>query len=164
MSFVNRCQARDGSYRWLDWSAIVPPDEELMYASARDVTDRKLADKALARSEARTREILESAADAFVAMDAGGVIIDWNLAAQAAFGWTREEALGRELADTIVPESHRAAHRSGVQRLLGGGEPRVLNQRMELSGLHREGHEFAIELTIARRHTDSGHCVQRIRA
>lgn len=156
-SFVNRYEASDGSYRWLDWNAIVPPDEQLMYASARDVTDGKLAEAALAASEARTREILESAADAFVAIDAAGMIIDWNIQAQAAFGWTRDEALGRELAATIIPERYRAAHRSGLQRFLASGEPRVLNKRLEFSALHRDGHEFPVELTIARRQTDGGY-------
>ncbi|HVF77463.1 MAG TPA: PAS domain S-box protein, partial [Solirubrobacteraceae bacterium] len=156
-SFVNRYEASDGSYRWLDWTAIVPPDEDLMYASARDVTERKLAEAALAASEARTREILETAADAFVAIDAAGMIIDWNFQAQAAFGWTRDEALGRELADTIIPESYRAAHRRGLQRFLASGEPRVLNKRLELSALHRDGQEFPVELTIARRQTDVGY-------
>jgi PAS domain S-box-containing protein len=56
LSFVNRLQARDGSYRWLDWSATVPPDEELMYASARDVTERKCAEVALAADERQTRQ------------------------------------------------------------------------------------------------------------
>jgi len=56
LSFVNRLQARDGSYRWLDWNAIVPPDEDLMYASARDVTDRKCGEVALAADERQTRQ------------------------------------------------------------------------------------------------------------
>jgi PAS domain S-box-containing protein len=56
LSFVNRLQARDGSYRWLDWNATVPPDEELMYASARDVTERKCAEVALTADERQTRQ------------------------------------------------------------------------------------------------------------
>jgi PAS domain S-box-containing protein len=54
LRFVNRMQARDGSYRWLDWNAIVPPDEDLMYASARDVTERKCAEVTLAANERQT--------------------------------------------------------------------------------------------------------------
>jgi PAS domain S-box-containing protein len=54
-SFVNRLQARDGSYRWLDWNAIVPPDEKLMYASGRDVTERGWAEVALTANERRRR-------------------------------------------------------------------------------------------------------------
>jgi diguanylate cyclase (GGDEF)-like protein/PAS domain S-box-containing protein len=157
VNFVNRYEASDGSYRWLEWNAIVLPEEGLMYASARDVTERKLIEAALAASEARTREILETAADAFVAIDAAGMIIDWNFAARATFGWTRDEALGRELADTIIPERYRAAHRQGLRRFLASGEPRILNKRLEFSALHRDRHEFPVELTIARRRTaDSG--------
>ena len=121
-SFVNRYETRDGSYRWLDWNAIVPPDEELMYASARDVTERKHAEAALAESERHTRQILETAHDAFVSIDARGLIIDWNPEAELTFGWTRAEALGRELAETIVPRelprraSRRARALSGRRR------------------------------------------------
>ena len=92
-------------------------------------------------------------------MDADGVILDWNFAAQAAFGWTRDEALGRELADTIIPERHRAAHRILLQRLLASGAPRVMNKRFEFTGLHRDGNEFPLELTIARRRTASGYAL-----
>jgi PAS domain S-box-containing protein len=56
LSFVNRLQARDGSYRWLDWNAIVPPDEKLIYAWARDVTQRKYAKVALAGEERQRRQ------------------------------------------------------------------------------------------------------------
>ena len=54
LSFVHRLQARDGSYRWLEWNAIVPPDEKLMYASGRDVTERKRAESVLATHERQT--------------------------------------------------------------------------------------------------------------
>ncbi|CAN5281370.1 hypothetical protein BH20ACT16_BH20ACT16_08500 [soil metagenome] len=148
-SFVNRYEARDGSYRWLDWNAIVPPDEELMYASARDVTERRQAEAALAETERHTRQILETAHDAFVSIDARGLILDWNPEAELTFGWPRAEALGRELAETIVPESYRAGHRDGLERFLAGGEARILGKRLELLALHRDGHEFPVELTIA---------------
>ncbi|HEX8159447.1 MAG TPA: PAS domain S-box protein [Solirubrobacteraceae bacterium] len=156
-SFVNRLVARDGSYRWLDWNAIVPPEEELIYASARDVTERVSAEAALAASERQTRQILQTAHESFVAIDARGVITDWNSAAEATFGWSRAEALGRELADTIVPESLRDAHRSGLQRLRAGGETRVIGRPLELSAVDRHGREFPVELAISAVVTEDGH-------
>jgi diguanylate cyclase (GGDEF)-like protein/PAS domain S-box-containing protein len=154
--FLNRFLTHDGGYRWLDWNAIVPPDEQLMYASARDVTEQKLAEAALAASESATRQILESAQDAFVAIDARGIVTDWSPKAQVAFGWSHDEALGRDLADLIVPAADRAAHRNGLQRLAAGGEPHLVGGRRELVAQHRDGHRFPVEVTVASVQTDTG--------
>lgn len=107
------------------------------------------------RDPALARSILEHAHEAFVSMDAGGFITDWNPEAERTFGWPREEVLGRVLADTIVPERYRDAHWNGLKHYLETGEGPVLGQRLELSALHREGHEFPIELTIASRSAGS---------
>lgn len=96
----------------------------------------------------QTRQILDSANDAFVAIDDRGTIIEWNRAAELTFGWSAEEAVGRPLAETIVPPSYRPRHLEGLNRFLATGEQRVLFQRLELSALHRDGHEFPVELTI----------------
>jgi diguanylate cyclase (GGDEF)-like protein/PAS domain S-box-containing protein len=156
LSFVNRVQTRDGSYRWLDWNAMVAPDEALIYASARDVSERKRAELALAASERQTRQILQTAHDAFVAIDAYGVIIDWNPKAHVMFGWSREEALGRELAAMIIPPADRDAHRQGLERFLAGGEARVVGKPLELCALHRDGRMFPIELAISVLPSDEG--------
>ena len=96
----------------------------------------------------QTRLILDTAYDAIVAMDSNGRIVDWNRQATATFGWSREEALGRILAETIVPPDNREAHSRGLARFLATGEGPVLNQRIEISALRRDGREFPIELTI----------------
>ena len=155
--FLNRYEAKDGSYRWLDWNAILSSDEELMYYAARDVTDRKRVEAALSASERQTHQILETAYDAFVAIDAGGLITDWNPQAEAMFGWSRGEALGRDLAETIIPAGQREAHRHGLQRFLAGGDSRILGNLLELSALHRDGHEFAVELTISAVESEHGY-------
>ncbi len=115
----------------------------------KDITARLAIDAALGASELRTRQILQTAHDAFVGMDAAGRIIDWNPQAETIFGWSHEEAQGRELAETIVPERLREAHRHGLQRFLATGNSTILGQRLELPALHRDGHEFAVELTIS---------------
>jgi PAS domain S-box-containing protein len=102
----------------------------------------------LRRRAQQTRLIVDTAHEAFVGMDAGGQIIDWNPAAEKTFGWSRDEALGRSLADTIIPLQHRQAHCAGLARFLATGEGPVLNQRIEITGLHRDGHEFPLEMTI----------------
>jgi len=156
-SFLNRFQAKDGDYRWLDWNAILAPEEALLYCAARDVTDRKRVDAALAASERQMRQILETAHDAFVAIDGGGVITDWNPQAETMFGWSAAEAVGRLLAEVIVPESQRAAHRRGLARFAPGRESQIVGRLVELSAVHRDGREFPIELTISTVVTERGH-------
>lgn len=95
------------------------------------------------------RSVLETAHEAFVAMDAGGRITEWNPQAEVTFGWKREEALGRTLAETIIPPALRDVHRRGLRRFLDTGEGRALGRRLELSALHRDGHEFPVEVTIS---------------
>jgi len=155
-NFVNRYLRRDGSYCWLDWNAVVPPDEDLMYASARDITQRKAIEAALEASERQTRQILETAHDAFISIDARGLITDWNPHAETIFGWSRHEVLGHELSTTIIPDGQREAHRKGMQRCLDTGEMRLLGKPLELSALHRDGREFPIELTITPLETENG--------
>ena len=102
----------------------------------------------LAESEERTRLILETALDAVVSIDGDGKVTGWNPQAETVFDWKREEILGRSLADTIIPPLQREAHRDGLRRYLATGKGAVLNKRVELSALRRDGSEFPIELSI----------------
>src|SRR6266568_3587720 len=118
------------------------------FSTLQDVTEHRLAEEALRASQERARLIIESALDAFVAMDAKGVIVDWNKQSERTFGWSREDALGRNLAETIIPERHRDAHQQGLTRFLETGQGPVLNKRIEITALHRDGREFPVELVI----------------
>ncbi|HEV3282974.1 MAG TPA: SpoIIE family protein phosphatase [Solirubrobacteraceae bacterium] len=95
------------------------------------------------------RSILDVAHSAFVSMDEDGRILYWNTRAEEMFGLTRAEAVGRPLADTVIPERLREAHWSGLRRFLQTGEGAVLNQRVEMSALRSDGSEFPVELTIS---------------
>ena len=95
------------------------------------------------------RLILETALDAAVVMKSDGVVADWNDRAAEVFGWSRDEAVGRAIADLIIPERYRKAHRDGLQRYLETGQGTVLGRRIELSGLRKNGNEFPIELSIS---------------
>lgn len=115
------------------------------------------ANSGLRASEKRVRQIVDSAHVAFVSIDAYGTIVEWNHAAERAFGWSRTEAVGLPLAETIIPERYRAAHNKGLARFLDTRQARVLGQRLELSALHRDGHELEVELTISAVRTPQGH-------
>ena len=78
--------------------------------------DRRQAVQNLAESEARARLMLDTAHDAFIGMDSDGRIVRWNAQAAATFGWTRDEVIGRQLADTIIPAGFREAHIEGLRR------------------------------------------------
>jgi PAS domain S-box-containing protein len=103
----------------------------------------------LSEGEERMRSVLNSAMMAVIVMDRNGKIIDWNLRAEKMFGWTREEALDKYLADTIIPASLRDRHRAGLQHYVATGNAKVINQLLEMTALHRDGREFPIELSIS---------------
>ena len=118
-------------------------------ALALETKVRAQAEEALREGEANYRLTIENALDAVVTMDAEGKITGWNHQAEFIFGWTREEAIGRELAETIVPAHYRASHRQGLATFLKTGEGPVMNKRIEISALHRNGEEFPVELTVS---------------
>jgi PAS domain S-box-containing protein len=115
----------------------------------RELVERRAAVTADA-SESRLRAMLASALDAVVSMDHRGRVLGWNHAAETTFGYRADEALGRDMADLIVPPSLRAAHRSGLARFLETEQGAVLDRRLELIDLHKNGTEFPVELTITR--------------
>jgi PAS domain S-box-containing protein len=117
---------------------------------ARDITKRKRAEKALRDSEARKRAILESSMDCVITIDHGGLIVDWNPAAEKAFAYSYEEAVGKDMADLIIPLRYREHHRRGLARYLAMGNGRILGNRIELSATRKDGSEFPVELTITR--------------
>jgi PAS domain S-box-containing protein len=100
--------------------------------------------------------ILGTVLDAVVVMTPDGVIAGWNRVAEATFGWSWEEVRGRSLGDVIVPPQHRKAHQEGLQRLGRGGEPHVINRRIEITALDKDGREMPIELSITRAPSSTG--------
>ncbi len=108
----------------------------------------ELALQSMRDSEARTRLVVDTALDAVVTMDSAGRVIGWNRQATATFGWLADEAIGRPLSELIVPPSDREAHVRGLQRYLETGETKLLHRRFESTAVHRDGHEFPIELAI----------------
>jgi PAS domain S-box-containing protein len=132
------------------------PDERLLATMAtlgsqigQVVAGRRAAEELRAR-EQRLRAMLEAALDAVVTMDAGGRVVGWNHAAEAIFGYTASEADGREMAELIVPPHLRESHRRGLERYLRTDRGVVLDRRLELTGMRRDGSEFPVELTITR--------------
>ena len=101
-------------------------------------------------TEALTRAILDAALDCVIVMDGDGAVLEWNPAAARAFGYERADVLGKELADLIIPERLRDAHRKGLERHLRTGGGGLLGRRVELEAMRADGSEFPVEVTITR--------------
>lgn len=121
--------------------------------NTRDITGRKEAEMRLREAEERARLIIDTALDAVVAMGADGRITHWNARAEAIFGWSAEEAIGRTMPEMIIPHRYREAHEEGRKRFLETGEGAVINNRIEISALRRGGEEFPVELAVTRVHS-----------
>ena len=135
---------------WMGISLVVGFSAQGLVRKIREQAEEtERRGQALFESEERQRLILETAGEAFVSMDEAGSITGWNAAAEQMFGWRREEAVGRQLVETIVPHSLREAHSRGLHTFLRTGEGPVLNKTIELSALRRDGSEFPVELTIS---------------
>ncbi|HEX7325554.1 MAG TPA: EAL domain-containing protein [Rhodanobacteraceae bacterium] len=95
----------------------------------------------------RTRQILDAVNNAFIAIDTSGKVTEWNRAAERIFGWPREAAMHRPVSELIIPERLRRAHEQGIRRYLTTRVPHFIGTTRELPALHRDGHEFPIEIT-----------------
>jgi len=111
---------------------------------------RRQAQEAIRKSEALKAAILNSALDAIITMDHMGNVIEFNAEAERMFGNHREEAIGKKLADLIVPPRLRQRHKEGLSRYLATGESRLLGRRVEIAALRADGTEFPVEVTVAR--------------
>jgi PAS domain S-box-containing protein len=150
---------KDGSMIQIAYSAvpIQTPNGFGIAIAFTDVTEPRRVERVLREREEHLREILKGAHEAFVSMDSTGRIRAWNPEAEETFGWTESEAIGRVLADTIIPTRYRAEHRGGLERFLATGQGRLLNRRIEIEALHRDGHEFPVELTISASQVGDGY-------
>jgi PAS domain S-box-containing protein len=135
---------------------IQEPDQDLLAMMTAVGTqigqfiDRKLAETALRESEARKSAMLESALDAIVAMDHEGRIADFNPTAEAMFGHRRQDVLGRQVEEVLVPPHLRQRHRRVLATYLETGENQILGTRVEFAALRADGTEFPVELAVNR--------------
>src|SRR5712692_1972855 len=121
----------------------------------RGAATRKRSEAGLRESESLKSAILASSLDALVTIDHHGNIVEFNPAAEATFGFTRGHALGKPLAELIIPPRYREAHRRGFARYLATGDGPVLGKRIEIEATRADGTEFPVELTITPIHSAS---------
>ena len=93
--------------------------------------------------------ILQTTYDAFIAIDAQGRVTDWNPRAVQQFGWTREQALGRDVGELLVPQDERVAGQRGFAQFARDGEPLVIGEPAEVMARHRDGHLVPVDIVVA---------------
>jgi len=145
-------RSRDGSLHWDEvmLKAATIGGKRRVLAFTREITDRKRAEGALRASEARLRATVEAALDCVLVIDTEGRLIEFNPAAEACFGHRREDVIGRQIADVVIPAQHRDAHRAGLERMKLSDQSPLLGRRVEMSALRADGTEFPIEMAVTR--------------
>jgi diguanylate cyclase (GGDEF)-like protein/PAS domain S-box-containing protein len=140
-----------GPGRWIPWLALAA----LTLAAVLILAVYLLARARLLESEARRRTIIDTAGDAFLGMDEHGTITEWNAAATHLLGWAATEAIGRPLADLVVPPEQRQAHLAALARFLTTGQTALPAGAVHVQALHRDGTRVDVEFTLSRLHWES---------
>jgi PAS domain S-box-containing protein len=125
---------------------------EQQFAQLNEELERRIVDRTaeLNLSYERMRAIVDTALDGLVTMNHEGRIAEFNPAAERIFGLNRGDAIGRTLADTIIPPAWRELHMRGLARHLATGEAVVFGKRIELTGQRADGTLVPVELSINR--------------
>jgi len=143
-------QRKDGSIMTLELSVNVldMPGQQIFTGSLREVTQRKRAEEALINSEKHLRATIEAALDCIITINEAGLIIEFNPAAETAFGFSRGDVLGKPVSQVIIPERYQAKHDSGLLRYLKTGQSKMLGKRRFVNAKRADGTEFQSELSI----------------
>src|SRR5680860_18090 len=123
--------------------ALSSQEMQQLYENLRQTSERRIKGM-----EDQTQNIIAHSLDGIIGMNADGKVIVWNPQAAMLFGWTKEDMIGKQLGEIIIPPRFRDAHQQGLKRYMNTRIGKILNQRFEISALHRDGREFPIELTI----------------
>ena len=143
-----RCFHKDGHEVWLSWLGSWSAQAKRYFFVGRDMTEARLAQESLRESEQLARNIVETSLDAFTQTDHTGAILSWNSQAEKLFGWTREEAIGKNAIELFVAPSERESVRARLKLFLESEQQSLANPRRELLVRRRDGKEFRAELSV----------------
>jgi PAS domain S-box-containing protein len=149
-----RCFHKNGREVWLSWLGTWSEPVKRFFFVGRDMTESRLAQETLRESEQLARGIIDTALDAFVQVDARGIIRDWNTQAENILGWRREQALGKNAFELMGwPDGPL---QKALQSFLASGDETVRQPRRELQVRRQDGKEITVELSIAALKTRDG--------
>ena len=133
----------------LPCAALLVGTVGLHAAARRDAEVQLRVMEKLKESQQRLQVIIDTSPSAVITADESGLITGWNRKAEEIFGWSHDEAMGRTMTGTIIPRRYREAHQRGLARFIESGDGRLVGKTVELAGLHRDGHEFPVEISVA---------------
>jgi PAS domain S-box-containing protein len=151
-----RCIHKNGRKVWLSWLGTWSEPARRFFFVGRDMTESRLAQEALRESERLARGIVDTALDAFVQIDEKGFIRDWNAQAENIFGWSRDEALGKNVFGLMGQPDGQGPLKKALQSFLLSGNEVVRQPRRELEIRRRDGRKITAELSIAALRTRGG--------
>ena len=147
-NFDSRYVHKDGRVVTLSWMGVWSEPVKRHFFVGRDMTESRLAQETLRESEQLARGIIDTALDAFVQIDESGSILNWNSQAEKIFGWSRKDALGKNVIELIIAQSGRGELKAALARFLRSGADQVFERRREVRAQRRDGREFTAELSI----------------
>ncbi len=130
-----------------DWGEDEAAAVELVAGAIGDAIQHSSSEQHI--SEVFRTTLVQAALDGVVVIDESGGIIEFNPAAEAMFGWSKAELLGKNIALTLIPDEHRNGHARGIRRYLDGGPSVMIGRRVETQAVDAAGESFPIELTIS---------------
>ncbi|KAA3659761.1 MAG: PAS domain-containing sensor histidine kinase [Chloroflexi bacterium] len=151
--FENRYRCRDGSYKWLEWTAY--PVDDVFYAVARDITQQQQFQIALEESGKLFRTLLDTASVGIFIVDERGLISLFNVKAREMFGYDRLELIKASI-EILLPDRSRHMHSKHRADYFANPSTRPMGQGFELYGRHKNGHEFPVEIGLSSVETSSG--------
>jgi len=150
-----RMIGKNGAVRWVDMFCVRIDynGEAAMQAAFIDITDRKKSEMAVKLSEEKFRAISNSVRDAIILINYEAKIEYWNPAAELIFGYTRKEALNKDIHEMVIPDSMcgegRLALKRGFEQFTKTGTGAFINRQVELIGCRKDGSEFPLTLSLS---------------
>ncbi len=154
---------KDGSLVPIEVSLSTRKSEDKFFITAimRDITERKLAEEALKRSEEKYRELISTSIDGIISADSQMSVIIWNQGAEKIFGYTEKEMLGQSVFK-IIPEKDRAKMGNRVSLLVKTDSREGVNGTLEFVGQRKDGSNIPIEMSLSIRKNEGSHIVTAI--